>query len=61
MRGSREVSWYAMPAHNVRDRHQLTWKLLAFDVILGSIGEEELGSNGRDGGHVCSRNHVDGR
>ena len=35
--------------------------MLAFDVILCSIGEEELGSNGRDGGHVCSGNHIDGR
>ena len=35
------------------------WKL-TFDVILGSIGEEELGSNGRNSGHVCSGNHTDG-
>lgn len=44
----------------VRNRHQLADEALTFDVILRSIGEEELCSNGRDGGHIHSRNNVDG-
>ena len=60
MRGSREVSWYATPVYVVRDAHELTIQKLAFDVILCPIGEEELGSHGRNGGHVYSGNHIDG-
>ena len=54
------MSWYATPAHVVRDiRQQLVGQTLAFDVILCSIREEEFGTNGRDGRHIYSRDYVD--
>ena len=50
-----------MPVDVVRDAPTLADEQLTFDVVLCPIGEEELGSDGRDGGHICSRNHLDGR